>query len=558
MLCSNCSPTFTALKKLKEGKLLSRLRSNQTPSALERVELTELVSQAEKEVIKYEETIARLHEMIITYENAKNNLIRQVSLARSLMAPVRRLPPEILRQVFIEHGTANEIRSLHEHVPGFQLTSICCHWRAVATANTTLWKDITFTIEEESYPNHVFLVQTILEFSANARLNVTINCGSSHEDTLAPPALSLLCDQAHRWETFSGFCRINRGPVLDVLSSIQGRLTSLHTFQFVVPFRRYNVWIQNAPKLHTLTVEKIDVDNALIPLNQLVHFEMRFSLLSEIARSLLKLPNLLTLTVKYPRTSRVKTTAGDRVVERLVNSNITALEIVVRDESTEENMASLFDMLVLPKLQSLSIVSTCDYKTNQEDTYWSAHQLPALISRSSALITSFKLDDIWMPPGDLIALLRSMPALTDLFICELSIEDDPSVLTDEFFLNLHCHRDRQPLLTNLTSLTLFGFDLSFTMRIFVEAIQSRWIPSSLAEDEVACIRTVELHISEDTIDPDSVRSLMALRKRGLDITIEDENGDVFVQDLVSVSIFRPVIKTDELSPYEYVQVAVAA
>ena len=53
------------------------------------------------ELVQYDYTIARLHDMIIALENEKKNLNRQIQLANSLMAPVRNLPPEILREIFI-------------------------------------------------------------------------------------------------------------------------------------------------------------------------------------------------------------------------------------------------------------------------------------------------------------------------------------------------------------------------------------------------------------------------------------------------------------------------
>lgn len=198
-------------------------------------------------------------------------------------------------------------------------------------------------------------------------------------------------------------------------------------------------------------------------------------------------------------------------------------------------MSKLLEALVLPKLHSLSIVIKY-HKTKQGGLHWISVELPSLLSRSSALITSFCLDGPWVASSDLIALLRSMPALTTLSLSEPpAFGNCPDIMVnDELLSSLHYHQGRQLILTHLTSLTLKGCDLSSStafMHLFVKVIHSRWKPSSF-EDEVACIKTVKLEAPDFSIPRNAVQTLMMLRTRGSDVSIEDEYGDVSIRDEV--------------------------
>ena len=185
-------------------------------------------------------------------------------------------------------------------------------------------------------------------------------------------------------------------------------------------------------------------------------------------------------------------------------------------------MTKLLQMLILLMLQSLSIVSeTSGYKTNQGNISWASKELPSLISRSSATITSLHLDSVWVPTGDLITLLGTMPALTILSLSERCYDtafdtaiEIPFMLNNQLLSNLHFHQGRQPILTRLTSLSLGGCSLTdFDMPLFVKVIQSRWKPSIHIEGEMVCIKTVRLGVTPGSIDRNAVQSLMMLRMR---------------------------------------------
>ena len=531
MPCYDCSPPFTVLGKLRNlsPSLFARARCNQTPlDASQRTELENLWLQAEREFIAYDEAIAHLEEKIIALENERTTLRGQVSLVKSLMAPIRKFPPEILLHIFKAHGSVNVVESRNSLVPGFKVASVCSHWRTIAMGSTSLWSTISLTVlQNDSWqPHHLSVVEKPLELSANAPLDITITAVDvgGHDVPESAPILRLLCEQADRWKSVGGHCHVAASTVQDALSSVKGHLKCLHAFTFLDTSMTSVKCIEGAPKLRTLKLVDLQLvgTNTAIPWNQIVNLAIWRCPVSQLRQTLATMRNLQTIKIMPTDANDI----GER--ERFTHSNITSLEFLVPDSTSEKRMVSVLDALSLPGLQSLCI-RAFNYRTNQGKQRWSSDQLPCLISRSSAPINTFELGSTWVPTSDLVALLRSMPTLTILSITEPSNTDADSkpMINDGLLFCIHCNHNRQPLLPRLVSLTLDAKHASFSMITFVEMIHSRWKPLYLVDGDVACIKTVRLTVYDTTVAFPGVRSLLMLRKRGLDILIEDKDGDVF-------------------------------
>lgn len=541
MPCSDCSPNFAALPKLNEFNPLSRLRFNQLLDLSEVIELKAIVSHAEKELSDYSTAIARLHdpEMIIALEDERESLRRQVHLTQALLAPtpIQKLPPEILSEIFMECGDCQRPRvsvsSKTCFVPALKFASVCSYWRSVAVETAALWNDIRVIVMENYDSRHDLLIEKLLQFSGNSSLTIDILVNSSYTDrnTPVPSVLRMLCEHANRWQSLSGSCDYGAVDILNTLSSI-GRLDCLHTYILDAPLDTSIALVGRAPKLQTLTLRCLDgssLENyTAITWDHITHFTVSSSSISDIVRSIAKMPILLSLKVWYPLAQ--DSTHNENPV-RSVNAHSLGLHIGAEYE--EQGMTQLLELLTFPKLQSLSISCESRYARKREGAVWSSNQLPSFIERSSAIITSFDLRNTWMGTDSLIALLRSMPALTSLNVLEPPTQSGStrsSMLNDQFLSILHCHEDR-PLLQRLTTLTLRGvWSSAFSIKLFVEVIHSRWRPTPLQflNDTVACIRTVNLEIVDSLIAPNSVKLLVMLQGEGLDISIKDQNGVVAI------------------------------
>ena len=534
MPCSDCKPAFTSLRKLSECKLLSRLRSNQAATLFEHDELNSLVSHAEKELVDYDNTLARLRETIISLENEKKRLNRQVDLAKSLMAPIRKLPPEILRKIFIAHASTNYISPKVCNIPGLTIASTCSHWRSIVTRTTALWNNISLRLENgcQWHPHHVVLVETLLQLSDKSSLFITID--SPSDVAVIPPFFSLLCDQADRWQSLHG-SGISTA-VLNALSPIQGRLHSLHTFNLIAFFENCRTLVEGAQKVQTLTVSRMSgIHNAAIPWTQLTRLDVWYSLSSDIVSLLAESVNLQSLKISCYYPERFDPTSNpEQPVHR--HLTLTVLEFFIYDYTMHGHLARSLDLLDLPKLQHFSVMNISLYplpeskRLFEDGLHWSSKQLPSFLARSSE-ITTFSLDNVWVDTDALIILLQRLPALTSL---SLSEPVALPMLNDTFLASIsgHGHKDGQPLLPRLTSLILEGYTLSFSMPVFVDVVCSRWKSFSHIEGEIAVIKSVKLKIKSDKISPVMVQSLITLEKRGLDISIKDQNGDILTENRI--------------------------
>ena len=99
--CSKCSPKFTLLEKLRSCNLPQKLRANQYPSiSTEKSQLTHFLASGDDELSLYDKEIARLQARIVLLETEKQDLVDDLSFVHSLLSPVRRIPQEILQEVF--------------------------------------------------------------------------------------------------------------------------------------------------------------------------------------------------------------------------------------------------------------------------------------------------------------------------------------------------------------------------------------------------------------------------------------------------------------------------
>ncbi|KDR81234.1 hypothetical protein GALMADRAFT_60696, partial [Galerina marginata CBS 339.88] len=117
----------------------SRINSNYIPSDDEIREikafLVEPARQADQMVVKLD----RLYQEIGALEHKHDNFNRQVIACRSLITFPRRLPDDILREIFCQCLPSDCNAVLSTLTPPIVLTRICSHWRRVALSTPTIW-----------------------------------------------------------------------------------------------------------------------------------------------------------------------------------------------------------------------------------------------------------------------------------------------------------------------------------------------------------------------------------------------------------------------------------
>jgi hypothetical protein len=100
------------LHKLAEPDTFSKLLQGHTVTEVEKGTLHSLASGAEAEAKLVDTEIARLRALILELEYSRESLLKAARQARSLVAPIRKLPPEILGEIFcLAHSCINFFHS---------------------------------------------------------------------------------------------------------------------------------------------------------------------------------------------------------------------------------------------------------------------------------------------------------------------------------------------------------------------------------------------------------------------------------------------------------------
>lgn len=116
--------------------LKSLLRGNAHPSTSPTSHIVQLLGQAETDIERCDVELGRLQQLIDQLEFKKVALKSHVEGYKSLLTPIRKLPSELLREVFLFVCCNNTIKSKDEEcivdVPGIAISQTCAHWRALA------------------------------------------------------------------------------------------------------------------------------------------------------------------------------------------------------------------------------------------------------------------------------------------------------------------------------------------------------------------------------------------------------------------------------------------
>ncbi|KIK54894.1 hypothetical protein GYMLUDRAFT_110699, partial [Collybiopsis luxurians FD-317 M1] len=127
--------------------------------------------------------------------------------------------------------------------------------------------------------------------------------------------------------------------------------------------------------------------------------------------------------------------------------------------------------------------------------------ISSFLTRSSCSLRTMCLIGVVLSDEDVITLLKQCSTLQDLRIEEPS--PSHAIVTRHFLESLHSSKRNvqttfPPLVQSLHTLSLKVKAADFDSSVFIDVISSRWAPEKEQQIslEVACLRSVELHLSK--------------------------------------------------------------
>ncbi|KAJ7580162.1 hypothetical protein C8J56DRAFT_1058472 [Mycena floridula] len=452
-------------------------------------------------------------------ESRKRAEIQALERQKAILHPLRRLPPEMLREIFRHVATTQDTTSWHHLNPNspWNLTGVCQKWRQISISFPELWSTITIG-DESTNGEPTFgepskqLLELVLERSASSLLDITLNrrnvfLGKTWHLTDA------LVASSSRWRRLS-----TAGDYIWFLKDIRGRLDCLEEVKIHrldMDHSEFAVTLfKVAPKLKEVEVHYADLgpeSTTSIALSELqfpwatiIKYckNMTYTAFSTSGLRLDKLPLSLCLNLIELRLDEVTTNAAGQLPLSTTLPNLKHLSARVQRSG---DIAVFLNRLTLPMLKLLRLVNIQGWDAADQIS------LHFLVSRSLCSLTHLQFGRLDIVDPSLFTFLSLSPGIRQLILCCKQQDIVPS---------LHCPVvGPSGLLPHLTHFDVVLSDPKnekLTNRIF-DMLESR-----LASSRCARMVQVRFYTPDDDFPSAALNRIQTLKKAGLTVIIVDD------------------------------------
>ena len=396
------------------------LLSNLPPSEIEVDLIMGIVSEAELYVDRIGKRLELhpknrvLKNQLRTYENY---LIRH----QSLLSPLRRLPSELLYQIFEVFALPplylnGPNKPSHWSELPFNVSQVCHRWRAITLSMPLLWTRIpllTLDMKYTANPSFLEFYASFLLRSAGQPIGVFVSSHNPKAENAVKwhPAVKILVSHSYRWQHLRVVSHSSH--LLRALRPIKKRLPILRTLNLELDPEAYLNMFQKAPKLSQVRLIGIAPERIALPWKQLVHYNGRHDEMGATI-PLRSGPSLETLELQ----SYCCDNLSEGQTSPIVLRNLVRLRLcgIISSELT----TFLLERLVVPAVQEIAIFG---------DTFESPIPIiplvTSMISRSTnaCILQKLSLRESNYHPGEITTLLRLTPRLVFLDIKLPPIDD---------------------------------------------------------------------------------------------------------------------------------------
>jgi len=258
------------------------LLSNLPPSEIEVDLILNIVSVSESYIDRIRKQL-EIHPKNRVLKNQLRTYENYLTRHQSILSPLRRLPPELLYQIFdfsapprlhLE-GPDNPIR--WSELP-FNVSQVCHRWRAITLSMPILWTRIPSLTPDKKYttnPSFLDFYTGFLLRSAGEPIGLSIFSHDARAEKVVKwhPAIKILVSHSHRWQRLSIVSYSSH--FLRAFRPIKKRLPILRTLNLELDFEAYLNMFQKAPKLSQVRLIGIAPERIALPWKQLVHYKGR-------------------------------------------------------------------------------------------------------------------------------------------------------------------------------------------------------------------------------------------------------------------------------------------
>ncbi|THU76326.1 hypothetical protein K435DRAFT_166129 [Dendrothele bispora CBS 962.96] len=143
-LCSRCGAKFDVQESFYTPLTSEKLRAGYVPSELEAAQIPYIVQHLREDLDRYEE-IAGLREVLYELKERRAEIKRHLVEERGLLAPIRKLPVEVLAIIFNFYCSSTYALSINVTHPSrtilpatLDLAQTCSRWRKIVMSQPVL------------------------------------------------------------------------------------------------------------------------------------------------------------------------------------------------------------------------------------------------------------------------------------------------------------------------------------------------------------------------------------------------------------------------------------
>ncbi|KAG5653143.1 hypothetical protein H0H81_002135 [Sphagnurus paluster] len=404
-----------------------------------------LVEMNESDLVRIDEEKARVLAVLAEIDMRRRDKVAQISLYRSVIAPVRKMPNELLSYIFLLSCGDRDVPSWNvpydmQRDDRWSIALACKKWNKVFFSTPEIWSNVSITFTRSKQIPFESL-QRLLERSGNAPLTLNLSASASESDVepeefnpfnLLAPHLGRIRDlKLHEISnTIQAF-----------LSIPSHRLKLLHTLDI-----SDNLWLsrsriltettqpinafEGAPNLRKIDFHGVSISTIhSLPLSQITRLSIPWlNLRSHQVLNILSLsPNLIDCTF-YIRSVMAPSTRSDTFPSSISPSNplthnLRTLWLRRYEAESQIEVLDLLDCLVLPQLRQFR------YGEGYRPETWNDKLAPFALR--SGLLETLRLQDAVMSSETIEVFLRGTPHLIDLSISSNTGQTIPSYLLEE-------------------------------------------------------------------------------------------------------------------------------
>ncbi|KAK0491777.1 hypothetical protein EDD18DRAFT_1290852 [Armillaria luteobubalina] len=212
--------------ELSASRMDELLKSNVPPLPVEHVQLEGAISKGLGYLARLQERIGQARASLEMLLDEERHVNRTMESYRTILHPIRRVPEDILREIFLSFNVETEKQgkdSLDRSFAPLIISQVCREWRSIALSTSRLWS--SFRLDFDLYHNELpcqYLLQTYFLRSATHDITLAIDSTREISDSHLMPVILL---SAPRWISLSV---IIPHDSLHAFSAARGSLHRLH------------------------------------------------------------------------------------------------------------------------------------------------------------------------------------------------------------------------------------------------------------------------------------------------------------------------------------------